>query len=82
MAKVLEGAKVDPSSGCQHVIRSDTEEEILKKAADQAFLHLKLPFENPRWRDQKIPIQGGMPARSGKIKHLSCRTTYDCVTFL
>ena len=25
MAKILECAKVDPSSGCQHVIRGETE---------------------------------------------------------
>ncbi len=34
MAKILECAKVDPSSGCQHVVRGETEEEVLKKAAE------------------------------------------------
>jgi predicted small metal-binding protein len=39
MAKILECAKVDPSSGCQHVIRGETEEEVLKKAAEHAKEH-------------------------------------------
>jgi predicted small metal-binding protein len=36
MAKILECAKVDPSSGCQHIIRDETEEEVLKQAAKHA----------------------------------------------
>jgi predicted small metal-binding protein len=39
MAKILECAKVDPSSGCQHVIRGETEEEVLRKAAEHAKEH-------------------------------------------
>jgi len=39
MAKILECAKVDPSSGCQHVIRGETEEEVLQKAAEHAKEH-------------------------------------------
>ena len=39
MAKILECAKVDPSSGCQHVIRGETEEEVLKQAAEHAKEH-------------------------------------------
>ncbi len=39
MAKILECAKVDPSSGCQHIIRGETEEEVLKKAAEHAKEH-------------------------------------------
>ena len=31
MAKILECAKVDPSSGCQHVVRGETEEESSQK---------------------------------------------------
>jgi predicted small metal-binding protein len=37
MAKVLECAKVDPSSGCNYVVRGETEEDLLKKVA----LHAK-----------------------------------------
>ncbi len=37
MAKVLECAKVDPSSGCDFVARGRTEEELLQKVA----LHAK-----------------------------------------
>jgi predicted small metal-binding protein len=39
MAKILECAKVDPASGCQHVIRGETEEEVLRKAAEHAKEH-------------------------------------------
>ena len=39
MAKILECAKVDPSSGCQHIIQGETEEEVLKKAAEHAKEH-------------------------------------------
>ena len=39
MAKILECAKVDPSSGCQHVVRGETEEEVLTKAAEHAKEH-------------------------------------------
>jgi predicted small metal-binding protein len=39
MAKILECAKVDPSSGCQHVIRGETEQEVLQKAAEHAKEH-------------------------------------------
>ena len=28
MAKMLECAKVDPSSGCKHVVRGETVEEV------------------------------------------------------
>jgi predicted small metal-binding protein len=35
MAKILECAKVDPSSGCQHIVRGETEEEVLQKAAER-----------------------------------------------
>ena len=39
MAKILECAKVDPSSGCRHVIRGETEEEVLRKAGEHAKEH-------------------------------------------
>jgi predicted small metal-binding protein len=39
MAKILECAKVDPSSGCQHIIRGETEEEVLQEAAEHAKTH-------------------------------------------
>ncbi len=39
MAKILECAKVDPSSGCTYVIRGETEEEVLQKAAEHAKEH-------------------------------------------
>ena len=39
MQKILECAKVDPSSGCQYVVRGETEEEILLKAGEHAKEH-------------------------------------------
>ena len=39
MAKIVECAKVDPSSGCNHVIRGATEQEVLQKTAEHAKEH-------------------------------------------
>ncbi len=39
MAKILECAKVDPSSGCKYVVRGETEEEVLQKASEHAKEH-------------------------------------------
>ena len=39
MGKILECAKVDPSSGCTHVVRGETEDDVLKKAAEHAKDH-------------------------------------------
>jgi predicted small metal-binding protein len=39
MAKILECAKIDPSSGCNYVVRAETEEEVLQKAAEHAKEH-------------------------------------------
>ena len=36
---MLECAKVDPSSGCQHIVRGETEEEVLQKAGEHAKEH-------------------------------------------
>lgn len=39
MAKIVECAKVDPSSGCEHVVRGQTEQELLNKVAEHAKEH-------------------------------------------
>ncbi len=39
MGKVDECAKVDPSSGCTHVVRGKTDEEVLKNAMEHAKQH-------------------------------------------
>ena len=39
MGKVIECAKVDPASGCTHIIRGNTEEEVLKTAMEHAKSH-------------------------------------------
>ncbi|HEX6725766.1 MAG TPA: DUF1059 domain-containing protein [Nitrospira sp.] len=39
MGKIVECVKVDPSSGCKYVVRGNTEEEVLKNAAEHARQH-------------------------------------------
>ncbi len=39
MAKILECVKVDPSSGCDHVVRGETEEELLRNVTIHAKDH-------------------------------------------
>jgi predicted small metal-binding protein len=39
MDKIIECAKVDPSSGCTHVVRGKNEEEVLKNAMEHAKSH-------------------------------------------
>ena len=39
MAKMVECAKVDPSSGCKQVIRGETEQEVMQKATEHAKQH-------------------------------------------
>ncbi len=39
MDKIIECAKVDPSSGCTHVIRGKNEEEVMKNAMEHAKEH-------------------------------------------
>jgi len=39
MTKIVECAKVDPSSGCTHVVRGKDEEEVLKNAMEHAKEH-------------------------------------------
>lgn len=39
MGKMIDCAKVNPASGCGHVIRADSEEELLALAAEHAGSH-------------------------------------------
>lgn len=39
MTKIVDCAKVNPASGCGHVVRGETEEELLKNAAEHAKTH-------------------------------------------
>lgn len=39
MGKIVDCNKVNPASGCQHVVKGDTEEELLKNAAEHAKTH-------------------------------------------
>ena len=36
MTKVIDCGKVNPASGCGHVIRAETEDEVLRQAAEHA----------------------------------------------
>ena len=39
MGKIIQCNKVNPSSDCNHIIRGETEEEVLEKAKDHAKDH-------------------------------------------
>ena len=39
MGKIVECAKIDPSSGCTHVVRGKTEEEVIRNAMEHAKQH-------------------------------------------
>jgi len=39
MGKVVDCARVNPASGCPHVVRGETEEEVLKNAEQHAKEH-------------------------------------------
>ena len=39
MPKIIECAKVDPSSGCSHVVRGKDEQEVLKNAMEHSKQH-------------------------------------------
>jgi len=39
MGKIVDCGKVDPSTGCSHVVRGETEEELMKNAAERAREH-------------------------------------------
>ena len=39
MAKIVECSKVDPSSGCEQVIRGTTEADVIQKAEEHAKQH-------------------------------------------
>jgi predicted small metal-binding protein len=36
MAKVIDCGKVNPASGCGHIIRAETKDELLRQAAEHA----------------------------------------------
>lgn len=39
MPKLINCGKVNPASGCGHIIRGETEEEVLRQAAEHAKEH-------------------------------------------
>lgn len=41
MGKLIECSNVDPSSGCTHVVRGKTEEEVLKQATPELMAKVK-----------------------------------------
>ena len=43
MSKIIDCNKVNPTSGCHHIVRGDTEEELLKNAAEHSKTHSMEP---------------------------------------
>jgi predicted small metal-binding protein len=39
VSKIIDCNKVNPASGCAHVVRGETEEEVLRNAAEHAREH-------------------------------------------
>ncbi len=39
MSKIIDCNKVNPASGCDHVVRGETEDELLRNAAEHAKDH-------------------------------------------
>ncbi len=39
MSKIIDCNKVNPASGCAHVVRGETEEELMRNAAEHAKEH-------------------------------------------
>jgi len=39
MGKIVDCGKVDPSTGCSHVVRGETEEELMRNAQEHAREH-------------------------------------------
>jgi len=39
MGKMIDCGRVNPASGCGHVVRADTEEELMRLAAEHAKTH-------------------------------------------
>jgi predicted small metal-binding protein len=39
MGKIIDCGKVDPSTGCSHVVRGETEEELMRNAQEHAREH-------------------------------------------
>jgi len=61
MGKVIDCNKVNPTSGCSHVVRGETEEELLRNAAEHAKEHSLEP--TPELLEQvKTHIQEEQPA--------------------
>ncbi len=61
MGKIIDCNKVNPASGCKHVVRGATEEELLKNAAVHAKEHGLEP--TPELLEQvKTQIEEEQPA--------------------
>ena len=43
MSLIVDCNKVNPASGCQHIVRGETEDELLKNAAEHANEHGRKP---------------------------------------
>ncbi len=62
MGKIIDCNKVNPASGCTHVVRGETEEELLKNAEAHAREH-GIVEVTPELLDQiKANIEDEVPA--------------------
>ena len=62
MGKIIDCNKVNPTSGCSHVVRGETEEELLRNAAQHAKEH-GIVEVTPELIDQiKANIEDEVPA--------------------
>ncbi|HEU4368574.1 MAG TPA: DUF1059 domain-containing protein [Methylomirabilota bacterium] len=55
MGKIIDCHKVNPTSGCQHVVRGANEEEVLRKAAEHAKEHGTVSATGPRPPGPQLP---------------------------
>ncbi len=69
MEKILECAKVDPSSGCKHMVRGKTEEELLRKAAEHAKEHCIREVTPELIERVKTYIHDAQPGGGGCLLH-------------
>ena len=62
MGKIIDCNKVNPASGCTHVVRGETEEELLKNAEAHAREHGIVDVTPELLEQIKVNIEDEVPA--------------------
>ena len=62
MSKIIDCNKVNPASGCQHVVRGETEEELLRNAEVHAKEHGIVEVTPELLEQIKANIEDEVPA--------------------